>query len=70
MNFTPSHETVLMTLFVNWAEEHPNEISLDVDEEVIKSYATFEAGFNAARSLIHKEILSSETEFLRRLPKT
>lgn len=69
MNFTPSHETVLMTLFVHWAEEHPEELSLDVDEEVVKSFASFEAGFNAARSLIHKEILSSDTEFLRRIPK-
>lgn len=69
MNFTPSHETVLMTMFVNWSEEHPEDVSLDDEEDIIKSYALFEAGFNAARGLIHREILSSDTEFLRRLPK-
>lgn len=43
-------------MFVNWSEEHPEDVSLDDEEDIVKSYALFEAGFNAARGLIHKEI--------------
>lgn len=69
MIFTPSHEHVLMSLFAKWAEAHPDLVCLDTEDDVIKSFALFEAGFDSAIKLFQQQILSSETEFLRHLPK-